>query len=286
MARLSDDLKSNRMHIIAEIGINHNGNLDLCLEMIKSAKENGADSVKFQKRNPEVCVPDSQKNTIKDTPWGTMTYLEYKNKLEFGRDEYLRIDEFCKELKIDWSASPWDLDSLFFLDNFDLDYIKVASALATHTKFLLEVAQREKTIVASTGMCTWTDIDKMVEIFASNSCNFILMHTVSTYPAKEEYLNLLLIDKLKERYGVAVGYSAHESSLTPCVVAAARGAQVIERHFTLDRSMWGTDQSASVEPLGLKQLSGALKKVSRVLGDGHRHSVPGEEDVARKLRYW
>lgn len=286
MGSLTYDLKTNTPHLIAEIGINHNGDLNLCFEMLKAAYENGADSVKLQKRNPEVCVPESQRQTIRQTPWGDMTYLEYKKKIEFGFEEYVQIDKKCKNLGIPWTASAWDFDSLEFLESFKLPFMKIASAMVTNLEFVKRVCTKYPLIVASTGMCDWHQIDSLVQILEQSESEFVLMHTVSTYPAEERTLNLRLIGELKKRYGCRVGYSGHEASISPSIAAVAIGAQVVERHFTLDRSMWGTDQAASLEPSGLKFLSGAIKKMPQILGDGIRKPVLGEAEIAAKLRYW
>ena len=276
----------DNIFVIAEAGINHNGELDLAYKLIDMAVAAGCDAVKFQKRTPEICVPDSMKSVIRDTPWGTMTYLEYKNRLEFGLDEYRSINNYCLEKNIAWSASAWDIESLSFLDIFDLPFNKVASALATNQNFLYEVARRKKKTYVSVGMCTFEDIDVIVNIFKTFECPLILMHTISTYPAKEIDLNLKMIETLRTRYRLPVGYSGHESSVSPSIIAGSIGAVAIERHITLDRSMWGTDHSASLEASGLIQLVGALRKIPIVLGDGIKKEIEGEKEMASKLRYW
>ena len=276
----------DNIFVIAEAGINHNGELDLAYKLIDMAVAAGCDAVKFQKKTPEICVPDSMKSVIRDTPWGTMTYLEYKNRLEFGLDEYRSINNYCLEKNIAWSASAWDIESLSFLDIFDLPFNKVASALATNQNFLYEVARRKKKTYVSVGMCTFEDIDVIVNIFKTFECPLILMHTISTYPAKEIDLNLKMIETLRTRYRLPVGYSGHESSVSPSIIAGSIGAVAIERHITLDRSMWGTDHSASLEASGLIQLVGALRKIPIVLGDGIKKEIEGEKEMASKLRYW
>jgi len=276
----------DNIFVIAEAGINHNGKLDLAYKLIDMAVAAGCDAVKFQKRTPEISVPNSMKSVIRDTPWGTMTYLEYKNRLEFGLDEYRSINNYCLEKNIAWSASAWDIESLRFLDIFDLPFNKVASALATNQKFLNEVARRRKKTYVSVGMCTFEDIDVIVNIFNTYECPLILMHTISTYPAKEIDLNLKMIETLRTRYRLPVGYSGHESSVSPSIIAGSIGAVAIERHITLDRSMWGTDHSASLEASGLIQLVGALRKIPIVLGDGIKKEIEGEKEMASKLRYW
>jgi N-acetylneuraminate synthase len=280
-------LKANdHIYVIAEAGINHNGDVETAKKLIDLAVRAGCDAVKFQKRDPDVCVPDSMKSVMRETPWGNITYLDYKKRIEFGQKEYEEIDAYCKEKDIDWSASAWDIGSLEFLDQFDLTFHKVASALATPLEFVEQVAKRGKLTYASVGMCSYEDIDLMVEIFEKYKCPFVLLHTVSTYPALESDLNLRMISTLSERYGVGVGYSGHEPSVSPSIVAGVLGAVVVERHITLDRSMWGTDHSASLEEAGLSQLVSTLRKIPVVLGDGVKKRIPGEEAIAAKMRYW
>jgi N-acetylneuraminate synthase len=277
----------NEVYVIAEAGINHNGDLSIAKKLMDLAAETNCDAIKFQKRTPDICVPESMKNVSRETPWGQMTYLEYKKRIEFGRDEYDEIDRYSKEIGLTWSASAWDIDSLTFLDRYPLDFHKVASAMTTNVDFVTEVARRGKPTYVSTGMCTWPEIDQVVDIFDRLGCPLTLMHTVSTYPADPSHLNLKMIHTLRDRYpGIPVGYSGHESSVSPTIVAVALGAVAVERHITLNRSMWGTDHSASLEPAGLRQLMGSLRKIPTIMGDGVRKSVPGEEEVAGKLRYW
>lgn len=274
------------IYFIAEAGINHNGSLKTALELIDVAAEAGCDAVKFQKRTPEICVPNNVRDQIRETPWGEMTYFEYKKKIEFGKDEYDEISRHAMKKGIAWSASAWDIPSLEFLDTYDLPFHKIASALSTHQNFILEVAKRGKKTFASVGMCTYDEIDHLVSIFKEVGTPLVLMHTISTYPADETELNLRMIQTYKDRYGIEVGYSGHETSISPSIVAAAIGAVAIERHITLDRSMWGTDHAASLEPSGLRNLMGSLRKVNNVLGDGVKREVQGEKNVAAKLRYW
>jgi N-acetylneuraminate synthase len=226
------------------------------------------------------------KQTLRETPWGQMTYLDYKKKIEFGRSEFDAIHEYCLSLGILWSCSAWDIESLAFLSKYDLPFNKIASALATNLEFVAEVASQGRKTYASVGMCSWEDIDNLVSIFEKFKCPLTLMHTISVYPADESTLNLRMIETLSKRYGLPVGYSGHEPSVSPTVTAVALGAVAVERHITLDRSMWGTDHSASLEDTGLRQLIGAVRKVSAVLGDGVKRTVPGESEVAAKLRYW
>lgn len=281
------DIPAKSIHFIAEAGINHNGDLELAKELISVAKMAGADSVKFQKRNPHVCVPEDQKSRMRETPWGEMSYLDYKLKIEFDREQYDEIDRFASEQGIAWSASPWDMESLEFLMAYNLPYIKVASALNTHKDLLREIAKGSTPVVLSTGMATLEDIDTAVSILQTGPAKEVtLLHTVSTYPAREEDLNLKFMWTLEERYGLPVGYSGHEASLTPSLVAAAFGASIIERHITLDRSMWGTDHSASLEPDGLSRLVSMCRKVPIVAGEREKREVSGEAEVAKKMRYW
>lgn len=277
---------NSHIYVIAEAGINHNGDIETAKKLIDLAVRTGCDAVKFQKRDPDVCVPENMKSVMRETPWGTITYLDYKKRIEFGQEEYREIADYCKVKGIDWSASAWDIGSLEFLDQFDLPFHKVASALATHLEFIEEVARRGKLTYASVGMCTYDDIDRMVQIFVKHNCPFVLLHTVSTYPAQESDLNLRMINTLSSRYGVGVGYSGHEPSVSPSIVAGVLGAVAIERHITLDRSMWGTDHSASLEEAGLSQLVSTLRKIPVVLGDGVKKSIPAEEAIASKMRYW
>lgn len=272
--------------VIAEAGINHNGSIDLAKQLIDLAYSAGCNAIKFQKRNPDICVPEHMKQVMRETPWGSITYLDYKKRIEFGMEEYNAISQYCNKLGILWSASAWDLDSLFFLDNYDLPFNKVASALSTNLKFIREVARRQKLTYVSVGMCTYEDIDNVVNIFSDEQCELVLMHTVSNYPAKESDLNLKMIETLRKRYGVPVGYSGHESSVTPSIVAGVLGAVAIERHITLNRAMWGTDHAASLEKPGISNLVNALQKIRVVSGDGIKKEVPGEYEMALKMRYW
>lgn len=279
-------MSNSRIFFIAEAGINHNGSLDLALKLIDLAVNAGCDAVKFQKRTPSICVPEQMKNVMRETPWGNITYLEYKERIEFDYEEYSKIASYAKEKGISWSASAWDVPSLEFLDQFKLPFHKVASALATHIEFLEQVASRQVQTYASVGMCNYEDIDSLVNIFKKFDCPLILMHTVSTYPALDSDLNLRMINTLKERYGLEVGYSGHETSVSPSIVAASLGAVAIERHITLDRAMWGTDHAASLEGSGLNQLVGAIRKVPIVIGTGVKQEIPAEKEIASKMRYW
>ena len=272
--------------IIAEIGINHNGDISMAKKLISMAKNCGCDYVKFQKRNPDICVPENQKKQMRETPWGYISYLDYKKKIEFSKDDYKIIDDYCKEQKIEWFASVWDLDSLKFIEQFNVSSHKIASALVTNLELLEEVAKCKKYTFISTGMCELEDIDKAVDIFKKANCEFELMHSVSTYPADEKDLNLSLINFYKKRYNCNVGYSGHEAGISPSVIAAALGASSIERHITLSRSLFGTDQSASVERRGLTELVTVIRKIPIVLGVPQKKMLDAEKPIAKKMRYW
>lgn len=274
-----------RVYLIAEIGINHNGDIEVAKQLINQAKAAGCDAIKLQKRTIDIVYTPEVLDQKRESPWGT-TQREQKQGLEFGRTEYDAIDAHCKQLNIDWFASAWDIPSQQFLKPYNSKYNKVASAMTTHLPFLTEVAAEKKPTFLSTGMCTYEDIDRAVAIFKDARCPLMLMHTVSTYPAKEKDLNLSVIHALRQRYGLPVGYSGHEPSVSPSIMAAMMGAMAIERHVTLDRSMYGSDQAASLELPGLLSLVGAIRKIPECIGDGVKQVLPAEEAVAEKLRYW
>ena len=273
----------NRTYIIAEIGINHNGSIDTAKKLIDIAAVAGCDAVKFQKRNPDVCVPDHQKSIIRETPWGTMTYLEYKHKIEFGKTEYDEIDSYCKTKGIAWSASPWDLDSLNFLNQYDIPFIKIPSAMLTNDELLVASVNTGKKIILSVGMSTEYEIDHAVEILKKSN-NFALLHCNSTYPAPINELNLSAVKTLKEKYGCEVGYSGHEFRLGTTVSSIYLGASIIERHITLDRTMWGTDHMSSVEPQGLIKLVKGIRELEDAYGDGKIQITESQILVRNKLR--
>jgi N-acetylneuraminate synthase len=276
---------NSQCYIIAEIGINHNGDLGIAKKLIYMAKQAGCDAVKFQKRDPDVCVPEIQKNVPRDTPWGLMTYLDYKKRIEFGREQYDEIARYCTELRIDWSASAWDLPSLQFLKSYNIPFHKVASAMINNVNFLEQVASEKKVTFISTGMSELSDIDKAVDIFSKFKCPFVLMHTFSQYPAQTQDLNLKIIETLKNRYtNVPIGYSGHETSVMPSAYAVILGAIAVERHITLDRAMFGTDQSASLELRGLTKLVSEIRKIPLLMGDGIKVFGEKEKLVAQKLR--
>lgn len=269
--------------IIAEIGINHNGDLKLCKNLIDIAVDAGCDAVKFQKRDIDSVYTSEFLDSHRDSPWGK-TQREQKEGLEFTYDDYREIDEYSKDKKIDWFASAWDLKSQEFLQKFDLKYNKVASAMIIYEDLLKMIAREGKHTFISTGMSTHDDISLAVDIFNSAGCSFELMHTVSTYPMKDENANLNLINELKEQYKCNVGYSGHEAGLAVSYAAAALGVSSLERHITLDRSMYGSDQSASVEPAGLRQLVGGIRKIESAMGDGVKRILEEEIPIANNLR--
>ena len=276
---------NSKPYLIAEIGINHNGDLQIAKKLIDAAYATGWDAVKFQKRVPELSVPEDQKNVMRDTPWGRMTYLDYKKHIEFEKKEYDYIDQYCAEKPIRWTASPWDMPSLEFILNYDIPFIKIASATITNDEILKKAAESGKPVIMSTGMSTLEEIDHAVEILEKYSDgNFILLHANSSYPAPQKDLNLEMIETLRDRYHCLVGYSGHELDIEPSVIAVALGACVIERHITLDRDMWGTDQSASVSIPGMCALKGRVDTVAEMLGDGRKIMTEAEIKVRRKLR--
>ncbi|MDD5687491.1 MAG: N-acetylneuraminate synthase family protein [Elusimicrobia bacterium] len=277
-----NDLKGH--YLIAEVGINHNGDMQIAKKLIDASFACSWNCVKFQKRNPDVCVPEHQKNVIRETPWGKMTYLEYRYKVEFGKKEYDYIDKYCKEKPIQWTASVWDLDSLNFIKQYDVPFIKIPSAKITDLELLEAAAKISVPIIISTGMSTLEEIDKAVDILRKNTAGFALMHTNSSYPAKIEELNLNCIKTLKEKYKCEIGYSGHEYGLEPTVFAAALGTKIIERHVTIDRTLWGTDQSASVEPMGMDMLCKRIRDINLILGDGVKRIMESEKSVRKKLR--
>tara|TARA_X000001036_G_C20663856_1_gene799993 strand:- start:385 stop:1230 length:846 start_codon:yes stop_codon:yes gene_type:complete len=277
---------NNKIYVIAEIGINHNGSLEIAKQLIDIAKVAGCDVVKFQKRNPDVCVPEHQKKIMRDTPWGKMTYLDYKYKVEFNKSDYDEIDEYCKSKDIHWSASPWDIDSLNFLIEYDIPFIKIPSALLTNLELIKESAKKSKELIISTGMSTMKEVDLAVDAIknANSNCKYSILHCNSTYPAPIEDLNLKCIQTLEKKYNCPVGYSGHEFGLTTTIASICMGATIIERHITLDRTMWGTDQMCSVEPQGLIKLVRGIKELSLAIGDGEKRVTEKEKEIRKKLR--
>jgi N-acetylneuraminate synthase len=269
-------------YIIGEIGINHNGELSIAKQLIELAKWSGCDAVKFQKRTPELCVPKAQWDFPRETPWGVMSYIDYKRKIEFGESEYAAIDEHCKRNNIPWFASCWDEPSVDFIERLSPPCYKVASASLTDDALLQHTRKTARTMLLSTGMSTLSQIDHAVSLLDKNA--LVVMQACSAYPAKYEELNLRVIPSYRERYGVPIGYSGHESGIASTVAAVALGASVIERHITLDRSMWGTDQAASLGPSGIQRLVRDIRLVETALGDGQKRVYTSEENVAKKLR--
>lgn len=272
-------------YIIAEIGINHNGDMQIAKKLIDAANACLWNCVKFQKREPDIAVPKEQKNVMRDTPWGRITYLEYKKKIEFGKEEYDYIDKYCKDKPIAWTASPWDIPSLEFLLDYDIPFIKIASAGNADKDIIKLACESGKPLVVSTGMSTLSEIDELVDLLEKFSQGeYILMHTNSTYPTPAAELNLRMITTLRERYGCLVGYSGHEIDLEPTVIAASLGAKVIERHVTLDHNMWGTDQAASLSVAAMAMLQGRMQEILLMMGNGQKVLTEKERQVRKKLR--
>ena len=274
----------NRPYLIAEIGINHNGDLNIAKKLIDNAIKANFDAVKFQKRDINVVYNKELLDSHRESPWGT-TQREQKNGLEFNKNDYDSINEYCLKNKIDWFASAWDQNSLKFLDNYNLKYHKIASAMIVDKSFLKEVASRKKYTFISTGMSSLENIDEAVKIFSDSNCDFELMHCVSTYPMKPENANLLTINALKKRYKCKVGYSGHENGVVVSLAALFFGITSLERHITLDRTMYGSDQAASLEFSGMMNLSNSIDKMLLAYGEEKLGDILDEEKViAKKLR--
>ena len=277
--------ENSRPYMIAEIGINHNGDINIAKRLMDAANATGWHSVKFQKRTPELAVPEAQKNQPKSTPWGDMTYLEYKYKVEFEKPEYDIIDAYCKDKGMAWSASPWDLPSLEFLLKYDIPYIKIASASNGRDSMLRAAAESRVPVIMSTGMTEMEEIDHAVEILEKyGNGDYILMHTNSAYPAPVGDLNLRMIETLKKRFDCLVGYSGHEANLEPTIAAVVLGACAIERHVTLSHEMWGSDQKASLEVHAMDMLCKRIQAVCDSLGDGVKYMSEAEAAQRKKLR--
>jgi N-acetylneuraminate synthase len=271
------------VYVIAEIGLNHNGDVELAKRLIDAAADAGAQAVKFQKRTPALATPEHMKNTPRETPWGTMTYLEYRYRVEFGRDEYVELGDHATLRGLDWFASPWDEPSVDFLEDLNVVAHKVASASLTDEGLLRALAETGKPIILSTGMSTLEQIDSAVSTLDTE--NLVLMHATSTYPMPPEEANVRVIPQLAARYpGVPVGYSGHETGAQISIAAVALGAVAVERHITLDRAMWGSDHHASLEPADFAALVGDIRIVSEALGDGVKRVFPGELAPMAKLR--
>lgn len=269
-------------YLIGEIGINHNGSLENALALIRAAKDAGLDAVKFQKRTPEICVPEHQRNQMRETPWGYIPYLDYRYKVEFDEAEYREIDRYCKELDIDWFASSWDIPSVEFIEAFDPPTHKLPSALLTDKALLRAYRATGKPLIVSTGMSTLEEIKDAIDLIGED--DLILCHATSSYPCPPEELNLNMIHTLRDMFNCPIGYSGHEVGLVTSVVAVAMGACLVERHITLDRSMWGSDQSASVEPQGVRSLVKYIRVTEKALGDGIKQVYESEQSSLKKLR--
>ena len=270
-------------YVIAEIGLNHNGDVDIAKQLIDVAADAGADAVKFQKRTPAISTPVHMRETLRETPWGTMTYLDYRYRVEFTREQYVEVSDHALLRGLDWFASPWDVPSVDFLEDLNVVAHKVASACLTDIPLLQALRDTGKPIILSTGMSTIAQIDAALEVLGTD--RLVLMHATSTYPMEPEEANLRVISTLRDRYpGVPVGYSGHERGLQISVAAVALGAVAIERHITLDRTMWGSDHAASLEPAGLQHLVRDIRIIEQALGDGVKRVFPGEQAPMAKLR--
>jgi N-acetylneuraminate synthase len=269
-------------YMVAEVGINHNGSLDIAKQIVQAAKHAGVDAVKFQKRTPELCVPPEQRGQMRETPWGYITYLDYRYKVEFGREEYTEINRYCKELGITWFASVWDEPSVEFLEVYSPVCYKVPSASLTDHDLLRCLRATGRPIILSTGMSTMEQIKAAVEVLGTD--NLMLTHATSAYPCDPEELNLNVIGALRSTFPVPIGYSGHEVGLIPSVVAVSLGACLVERHITLDRAMWGGDQAASVEPGGFERLVKYVRVTEQSLGDGVKQVYDSELPSMKKLR--
>jgi len=269
--------------IIGEIGINHNGDIETCKKLIDIAFKAGFDAVKFQKRDINLVYTQDFLDSHRVSPWGT-TQREQKAGLEFDFSEYKEIDQYCKDKGIEWFSSAWDLDSQKFLQQFECKFNKVASAMIVYKELLEMIANEGKHTFISTGMSSFNDIQNAVDIFNNKGCSFELMHTVSTYPMKAENANLNMIKTLREKFQCNIGYSGHESGLAESYAASALGISSLERHITLDRAMYGSDQSASLEPAGLIMLVGAVRKIEIAMGDGIKRIIEDEIPIAKNLR--
>ncbi|GGI48069.1 N-acetylneuraminate synthase [Agromyces flavus] len=271
------------VYVIAEIGLNHNGDLGIAKRLIEVAAEAGAQAVKFQKRTPDISTPEHMRLMPRETPWGTMSYLEYRHRVEFGRDEYAEIADHAALHGVDWFASPWDVPAVADLESSGVVAYKIASASVTDLELLEAVRDTGKPVILSTGMSTMDEIDRAVTVLGTE--RLVILHATSSYPMPPEEANLLMIPALKQRFpGVPVGYSGHERGLQISLAAVALGAVAVERHITLDRTMWGSDHSASLEPQGLDHLVRDIRIIDDALGDGVKRVYPGEEAPKAKLR--
>ena len=285
IVKVGDKVIGDKMpvYVIAEIGINHNGSVEIAKKMIDSAAIAGCDAVKFQKRTPELCVPEDQWYIERDTPWGRMTYIDYRHKVEFGFNEYDEIDSYCKQKNIQWFASCWDEPSVDFIEQFNPPCYKAASASLTDIPLLQAMQRTGKPLMISTGMSTMEEIENAVDALDNNS--LLIAHSTSAYPCKIEELNLSMVQSLRNKYPmIPIGYSGHEVGLAPTWAAVTLGACFVERHITLDRSMWGTDQAASVEMVGLIRLVSNIRDIEKAMGDGVKRVYDSELSSRKKLR--
>tara|TARA_Y100000994_G_C15641987_1_gene421692 strand:+ start:373 stop:1224 length:852 start_codon:yes stop_codon:yes gene_type:complete len=271
-------------YFIGEIGINHNGDLQIAKKLMDAVSATGWDCAKFQKRNPDICVPEHQKEVMRDTPWGRMRYIDYKHYIEFGEEEFDYIDRYAREKPIHWTASAWDMESLEFLLRREVPFVKIASAMITELDLLAETSKSGIPVVMSTGMSTLKEVDNAVNEIMKYGPAPVVMHTNSSYPTPRNELNLNLIPFYKERYGCVIGYSGHEQDLEPTVLAVALGAQVIERHITLSHDMWGTDQKSSLEIHAMHLLRKRCEGVDIMLGSTNKVVTPSEIPIRKKLR--
>ena len=269
-------------YIIAEIGINHNGSVEIAKQMIDAAVHAGVDAVKFQKRTPEICTPPDQQKLMRDTPWGYITYLDYRHKVEFNEADYRELDRYCREKGINWFASVWDEPSVDFMEKFNPPAYKIPSASLTDHELLRYARKTGRPLILSTGMSTMAEISSAVRVLGTD--NLVITHCTSTYPCEPEELNLRMIETLRKKFPCPVGYSGHEVGLVPPAVAVALGACMIERHLTLDRAMWGSDQAASVEPAGFARLVMYVRVSEASLGDGVKRVYASEKSSLKKLR--
>jgi N-acetylneuraminate synthase len=271
------------VYVIAEIGLNHNGDVEIAKRLIDVAADSGAQAVKFQKRTPAISTPEHMKNTLRETPWGTMTYLEYRYRVEFDREQYIEIGDYATLRGLSWFASPWDEIAVDFLEDLQVVAHKVAAASVTDIAMLEALARTGKPIILSTGMSTLDQIDRAVEVLGTD--NLVILHATSTYPLPPEEANIRMITSLRDRYeGVPIGYSGHERGLQISIGAVALGAVAVERHITLDRTMWGSDHAASLEPTGFEHLVRDIRVLSEAMGDGVKRIFPGELAPLAKLR--
>ena len=271
------------VYIIAEIGINHNGSLNMAKKLIDGAVFAGCDAVKFQKRTPELCTPIDQWNIERDTPWGRMTYIDYRRRIEFGLNEYTEIDNYCKQKDIHWFASTWDECAVEFMEQFNPVVYKMASATITDSDLLIKIKSTRKPVILSTGMSSMEQIEKAISLLDIN--NLLLAQSTSSYPCKLNELNLMVIRSFADKYrNIPIGYSGHETGLAPTYAAVAIGASFIERHMTLDRALWGTDQAASVEITGMFRLVKDITDIEKALGDGNKIVYDSEKSAQKKLR--